>query len=315
MYRKAKYETYRPKKMFEVDSTRKHFVPRLYLRGFCLDNRRQKIRVFDKNNPQAALTLRSLNNVEVSQDAYSVANDAILQQREAQWSEVLNTLKKQGVSELNELISDRDKSAELTYWLARFVVDSKLRSRGLREQSREPVNEIRLQSQARLEALEADFRSKFPDLGEQFQVMISLFKEMTGIDSDRKFEALRIDPFLRGEEGEKRYRRYEEGSWRFDRALVGRQFITCDIPSNSLLLGPEPEYRNWMWFVMPLSAELRLLGMCGDARVESGLVPRLATMSHREIDLANVCIFQSAERFVYASSKAELLRAREQSEH
>ena len=299
--------------MFDIDKTRKHFVPRLYLRGFCLDSRPEQIYAFDKHNPQAGVAVRSIENVEVSRDAYSVANDAILQQREDQWAEILQTLNGQSASELNELISDREESATLRAWLARFVVDSKLRSRGFREQMREPVKEMRLQFRDKLEAIEADFRARFPDLDEQWQVMFPLFKEMAGIDSDRKFEALRIDPFLRGEEGEKRYRWYEEGSWRFDEALDGRKFITSDIPSNSLLLGPEPEYRNWMWFVMPLSAELKLMGMCGDARAESGLAPRVVEMSEREVDLANVCVFQSAERFVYASSEAEILRASEQS--
>ena len=249
----------------------------------------------------------------MSRDAYSVANDLILQQREDQWAEVLQALKGQSASELNEVISDREKSAALRAWLARFVVDSKLRSRGFREQMKQPVTEVRLRFREKFEAVEADFRSQFPDLDDQWQVMFPLFREMAGIDNDRRFGALRIGPFLRGEEGEEQYRWYAEGSWRFDEALEGRQFITSDIPSNSLLLGPEPEYRNWMWFTMPLSAKLRLIGLCGDARVESGLAPRMVEMSEREMDLANVCVFESAQRFVYASSEAEILRASEQS--
>ncbi len=299
--------------MFEIDKTRKHYIPKLYLRGFCLDDRPEQTYVFDKDNPQAGVQLRSIENVEVSRDAYSVANDQILEQRENQWAKILRKLKGQSVSELNGLIADREKSAKLRAWLARFVVDSKLRSRGFREQMREPVTEVRLQFRGRLEAVEADFRSQFPDLEDQWQIMFPLFKEMVAIDSDRRFEALRIDPFLRGEEGEKQYRFYEEGSWRFDEALEGRQFLTSDIPSNSLLLGPEPEYRNWMWFTMPLSAELRLIGLCGDARVESGLAPRMVEMGEREMDLANVCVFDSAQRFVYASSETEILRTREHS--
>ena len=295
--------------MFEIDKTRKHFVPKFYLRGFCLDNRPEQIYAFDKHNPHAGATIRSIENVEVSRDAYSVANDVILRQREDRWSRILQTLKGKKASELNELISDRETSATLRAWLARFVVDSKLRSRGFREHMREPAKEIRLQFREKVEAIEADFRARFPDLEDQWQVTFPMFKEMVGVYSDRKFEALRIDPFLRGEEGEKRYRWYEEGSWRFDEALDGRRFITADIPSNSLLLGPEPEYRNWMWFVIPLTAELKLMGMCGDARLEGGLAPRMVEMSEREMDLANVCVFQSAERFVYASSEAEILRA------
>jgi len=299
--------------MFEIDKTRKHFIPRFYLRGFCLDKRPERIYVLDKDNPQEGIAVRSINNVEVSRDAYSSENDAILQQREAQWAKILKTLKELEVHELNELISDRDKSADLRHWIARLVVDSKLRSRGFRMQMKEPTNEIRIQFQSKLEELEADFCSRFPNLSEQLQVMISLFRDMAGIDNSRKFEALRIYPFLRGEEGEESYRVYEEGSWRFDVACDGRKFITSDIPSNSLLLGSEPEYRNWMWFVMPLSAELRLMGLCGDARMASGVAPRVRDIGRREVDLANMCVFQSAQRFVYASSKAELLRASERS--
>ena len=212
--------------MFEIDKTRKHIVPKLYLRGFCLDDRPRQIYVFDKDSPQAGVIVRSIENVEVSRDAYSAANNAILQERENQWARILKALKGQSASELNELISDREKSAALRAWLARFVVDSKLRSRGFRQQMREPVTEMRLQFREDFETIEADFRARFPDLGEQWQVLFPLFKEMAGIDSDRKFEALQIDPFLRGEEGEKWYRWYEEGSWRFDEAIEGRQFIT-----------------------------------------------------------------------------------------
>ena len=298
--------------MFEIDKTRKHFVPRLYLRGFCLGNHLEQIYAFDKNNPQAGIVVNSIENVEVSKHAYSVANDAVLQQRETRWSEILKVLKSQSVLELNEFIADREKSAPLRAWLARFVVDSKLRSRGFREHRMEPLEGMRLEHLAKLEVMESEFRAQCPDLDEQSQVFFAILKEMAGVDNDRKFEALHMDPFLRGEEGERVYRWYEEGSWRFDAAPEGRRFITSDIPSNSLLLGPEPQYRNWMWFVMPLTAEMQLIGMCGDARVESGLAPRLGKMGVREMDLANVCAFQSAARFVYASSKAEILRASEQ---
>ena len=295
--------------MFEIDTTRKHFVPKLYLRGFSLSNRPEQIYVFDKKRPEAAVAVRSISNVEVSRDAYSVTNDAILTERERAWSQLLNTLKELSISELNELISDRAESSTLRACLARFVVDSKLRSRGFREQMSESVKAIRLQFRATLEAMEADYLARFPDLSEQWQVIFPLVREMTGAHSDRKFKAIRIDPFLRGEEGERRYGWYEDGSWQFYAAPEDRKFITSDMPSNSLLLGPEPQYRNWMWFVMPLTAELRLFGMCGDARLESGLAPGVEEIGDREMDLANICAFQSAQRFVYASSETEILRA------
>ncbi len=297
--------------MFKIDKTRKHFVPKLYLRGFCLDDPPRHIYAFDKDNPQTGVVVRSIEKVEVSRDAYSVANDALLQERESRWAEILQILRGQSASKLNEFIADREKSARLRAWLARFVVDSKLRSRGFRRQMREPVTEMRLEFREMLQAMEADYRARFPDLDEQWQVLFPFLKEMIGIDSYRKFEALRIDPFLRGEDGEEHYGWYEEGSWRFDQAVEGRQFITSDIPSESLLLGPEPEYQNWMWFVMPLSAKLQLMGMSGDARVQSGLAPRLAKMGDREMDLANARVFQNADRFVYASSETEILRASE----
>lgn len=299
--------------MFEIDRTRKHFVPKLYLRGFGLSGRPEQIYVFDKENPHQGVRVRSLNNVEVSKDAYSVAHDAILTERERQWSTILRSLKERRVDELNDFISDRKRSASLRAWLARFVVDSKLRSHGFREQMREPMEAMRLQFRARLEAMEADFRDQHPELAEQCEVVFPLLREMVGVDNHRQFEAIGVSPVLRGEEGERMYKWYEEGSWRFDAALEGRKFITSDTPSNSLLLGPEPEYHNLMWFVMPLTAELQLIGNCGDFRVESGHAPREVEMSEREMDLANKCMFESAERFVYASSKTEILQAGKQS--
>ena len=65
--------------MFEVDKTRKHFVPRFYLRGFCLSESPGQIYVLDKENPQAGVVIWSIENVDVSRYAYSVANDAVLQ--------------------------------------------------------------------------------------------------------------------------------------------------------------------------------------------------------------------------------------------
>ena len=266
--------------MFEIDNRRKHFVPKLYLRGFGVSDRAEQIYVFDKENPSAEVAIRSIDNVEVSKDAYSVANDAIVTELETLWSQVLNIIKELSVSELNELISDRGKSAAVRAVLARFVVDSKLRSRGFREQKRVLVKAIRLRLRAKIEEREADARVRYPEFEELLQTAFPVLKEMFGLDNDRRFEALFVDPFLRGEEGERQYKWYEEGSWRFDAAPMGRKFITSDMPSNSLLLGPEPEYRNWMWFIMPLTGELQLVGMCGDARVESGLAPSSPSEKH-----------------------------------
>lgn len=296
--------------MYEINKTRDHFVPQFYLRGFSIIDHPTQIYVFDKHKPEAGVEVRSIHDIEVSRDAYSAANDEILTEREKHWSQILNILKRYSVAELNEHISDRESSARLRAWLARFVVDSKLRSRGFREEMRETLMETRLVYLKMHEASKADFLKRFPDSDEEIQAVFSASKEMVGLDNDRKFSAILVDPFIRGEEGERWYRWYEEGSWRFNAAPEGRKFITSDIPSTSLLLGPEPEYRNWMFFTMPLSAELQLIGFCGDARIESGLAPRAEEIGDEEMNLANVCVFQSAERFVYSSSKTEIIRAR-----
>ena len=273
----------------------------------------EQIYAFDKHNPAAGTFVRSIEKVEVSKDAYSVANDAVLRERESQWGRILQYVKGWGVPELNDFIADRERSATFRAWMARFVVDSTLRSRGYRERMRGPIAETRLKLRERLKVVESDSRAQSPDLNEQWDVIFPKVYEMVGVDNGRKFEALYLPPFVRGEEGEKWYRWYEEGSWRFDEAPEGRQFITCDIPSNSLLLGPEPEYRNWMWFVMPLTPKLQLFGLCGDARRESGTAPPTRVIDDKYIDLANAIVFQRASRFVYASSETELLRASEQS--
>ena len=299
--------------MFEVDKQRDHFVPQMYLRGFGLVDRPTQIYIFDKQKPEVGIEVRSIHDVEVSRDAYSVENDRILTEREAWWSQTLDELKKCSVAELNEMISDRDASAALRAWLARFVVDSKLRSHGFRKQMSALLRETRLAHLRMHEADKADFLKQSQDSGDELRAAFSALQKMAGLDDDRKYGAITMDPFIRGEEGERWYRWYAEGSWRFDAAPEGRKFITSDIPSTSLLLGPEPKYRNWMWFTMPFSGELQLIGFCGDARIESGLAPRAKEMGDYEMNLANACVFQKAAQFVYSSSKTEIIRAREQS--
>ena len=61
----------------------------------------------------------------------------------------------------------------------------------------------------------------------------------------------------------------------------------------------------------PLSAGLRLTGMCRDADAESGLAPKMLEMREREMAIANVCVFQSTEMIVCTSSEAKVLQASE----
>ena len=255
------------------------------------------------------IEVRSIHDVEVARNAYSVENDKILTKREGVWSQILNILKESDVAELNTYLADREGSSKLRAWLARFVVDSALRSRGLRERAWKASEEMRRALREEEEAAIEDVINQHPASERELRHVASLLKDITHSDNEQKHAAVILDPFLRGEEGEELYKWYEEGSWRFYPAAGGRKFITSDIPSTSLLLGPEPQYRNWMWFTMPLSAEIQLIGLCGDARRESGLAPTMSELSEENMDLANVCVLQNAERFVYSSSRREILRA------
>lgn len=77
----------------------------------------------------------------------------------------------------------------------------------------------------------------------------------------------------------------------------------------SQLLGTEPQYRNSITFMMPLTDELELSGWCGDLRSASGLAPTVNSLGQEGIDLANVCAYHNAHQYVYASSKLEIERA------
>ena len=121
---------------FDIDSTRKHYLPQFYLRGFSLRDRPNQIYVLDKKHPEQGVRATSINNIAVSKDAYSVVNDDILKRHENHWAETLNFLKSQSIADLNELIANRKASYEMRFWLARFMIDSTLRSQGFREQTK-----------------------------------------------------------------------------------------------------------------------------------------------------------------------------------
>ncbi len=294
--------------MYDIDKTRKHLVFQRYLRGFSQADNADQIYTFDKHCPMQGIEIRSIRNVEVSRDAYSVENDKILMERENVWARILDTLKASNVDELNAYIDDRMGSARLRQWLARFVVDSALRSQGLHERM-QPLLSESLPSHDRQEAAALeDYIAQQPGLERELHIIHSLVGKMTHRDNFRKRVAILLDPFLRGEEGERYYEWYEEGSWRFDEPTNRRTFITTDIPSTTFLLGPEPHRENWMWFFMPLSADLHLMGLCGDARLEAGSIPGSGELDDKQMDGINVSVFRCAQRNVYSSSVEELDR-------
>lgn len=299
--------------MFDVDNTRKHFLPKFYLRGFCPTRFPDQIYMYDKSNPDKWITLCSINNAAVSRHAYSVVNDAVLQQRETRWAQIIKGLKERRVTELNAFISDRDRSSELRSWIARFIVDSRLRSAGARTKVRGTLESMRHQGQAIfdpfLEILNSSLTTGplsvlLSDAAEVQQEIMAMVEE-TGVYDQRKFEAIYVDPFLRGEEGEREYKLHEEGRWRFEGAPSGRSFITSDMPSVSL---PTPRDHSRIVFTMPISYELQLIGFCGDDRQDSGLAV-LPDIDDQRMNLNNRFVFQIAERFVYASSEDEIIRA------
>ncbi|MDE0492518.1 MAG: DUF4238 domain-containing protein [Acidimicrobiaceae bacterium] len=296
---------------FEIDATNKHFVPKFYLRGFCLGHSPKQIYVFDRQNPDADVQIRSIDKIEVSKDAYSVTIDALISQREREWSSSLAFICQRNADDLNRLIVDREDSAEFRRGLASFVVDMRRRSRGVREGVLEPLKELRLQLRQSLAESADTTVSQNPELKSQLPNGLRQAERELGLDNDRRFAAIYFDPIVDDDLDDPHYKWHQDGSWSFEEAFEGREFITSDIPSHSLLLGPEPENSNWMLFVMPLSKRLQLTGFCGNARLPSGFLPRVGELDDREIDLANLCIFRSAARFVYGSSESELLRARD----
>ena len=292
--------------MFEIDNTQDHFVPKMYLKRFSLPAEPDRVYVFDKQNPGAGVVKRSIRKVERSRDAYTIDANRMLTELERTWTTILDFLEGKDVAPLNEFLIDRQASAPIRTWLARFIVISAMRSRGLREKTRNELKTTRVQMRDCLEAHYVDFIRKYPDRAREIQGVAQVIREVTNVNSKRRWQATMLDPFQRGEESEQFYRLYEEGSWRFYTAAGGRSFITSDIPSLSLLLGAEPQYRNSMSFVMPLTDNLELSGWCGDLRSPSGLAPTVNSLGQEGMDLANVCVYHNAHQYVYASSKSEI---------
>ena len=308
--------------MFDIDNTRKHFIPQSYQRGFSPDEHPNQVYVFDKQIPENGVQLQGIKNTAVSKDAYSIESDAILTDFESKFSQTFDLVRGSDVADLNEFISDRERSATLRAWLSRFVVDLCLRSNGFRDSP---------EMRAFLDAGFTDARQNFKELesrlvaecagdydDDMLKRIVDVLHKGFHLDDRDKWVAVTFYPFIRGHEGGEWYSFYEAGSWRFGEAAMGRTFITSDIPSRSLRLGPEPEFHDCVWFTVPLSSRLHLMGFLGEAwwslgwsegsRSKSGLASRLVEYGDREMDIANAAVFQNATRYVFASDEAELLR-------
>ena len=205
--------------MFEIDNTRKHFLPQLYLRGFCRQDKKGKIPhiyVFDKRAPGKGIQSRSIEKVEVSKDAYSIHIDDFNKQRESVWGDIFNHLEATSTKELNELIADREQSATLRAWLADFTTSISLRSRGLRERINETSleNWHSLQRQINKIFEEMDDEELGKETGASKEEIKSILAQFTHTDDYEKWLAVTIRPSR--PEGDEVNKLLEEGTWSFE---------------------------------------------------------------------------------------------------
>lgn len=296
--------------MFEIDNTRKHFLPQFYLRGFCRQNRKGKIPhiyVFDKRAPGRGIRSSSIAKVEVSKDAYSINIDNFNKQLESAWGDIFNHLKDTSTEELNELIADREQSAPLRAWLADFATSISLRSRGLRERLKETSleNWHSLQREINKIFQEMDDEKLAKGTGASKEEIKRIVMQSMYADDYEKWLAVTI-PSSRPENDELN-KLLEEGTWRFENPPSSRKLILSDIPSTTLQLGPD--HPNWIFFQVPINETLLLIGHCGDARLDSGLLPGSSQMGEEMIDRRNSTTLEHAEQFVFSSSKDEIIRA------
>ena len=296
--------------MFELDNTRKHFLPQFYLRGFCRQDKKGKIPhiyVFDKKAPDKGIESRSIEKVEVSKDAYSIRIDNFNKQQESVWGDIFSRLRDTSDTELNELIADREQSSSLRAWLANFAISISWRSRGLRERLRETSleNWDSLRREINKIFEEMDDETVAEETGSPKEEIKKIVMESMYADDYGKWLATTIHP-SRPKEDELN-KLLEEGTWRFENPPSPRKLILSDIPSTMLRLGPE--YPNWIYFQVPINETLLLIGHCGDASLESGLLPGSSQMGEEMMDLRNSTALEDSEQFVFSSSKYEITRA------
>lgn len=292
--------------LFEIDNTRKHYIPRFYLRGFSRKDKRGQIYLFDKKAPDKGIQSRSIENVEVSKAAYSVHIDDFNRQMESRWAPLLTHLNTDGATELNKLVADRERSATLRAELADFTTSMSLRSRGFRERMKETSLENWHSLRREINRIfeEMDDEELLKETGVPKEEIRRGLATFTHTDDYAKWIAVTMRPYL--PEGNKFNKLLEEGTWRFENPPSPRRLILSDIPSTILRLGPE--YPDWIHFQVPINETLLLIGQCGDARLESGLLPGYTQMSEEKIDLTNAVALEHAEQHVYSSSKDEIER-------
>ena len=303
----------------EIDTTRKHYEPQLYLRGFTIPakSRQEQIYAFEKQQPDRGIWSTSIKNVSVSTDAYTVENDDHFKQRECVYARLLETIIRHVKTHGDCRLEDVNGWEYALKWFSDFLLTSLLRSSGRLApdnplmqawyaESRETMREF-------WEGQDPDFMKRLSDeldsLGWDVPTFQKWADEQAGRDDIRRWIPLTIDPLGRTSSFDETRELLNNGNWTFHRANKNRKFITGDNPVIARS-GPEPEHRNFVVWYMPLSANVLAVVTSADAagRLGGPFVNGLYE-DERMVELQNLCMFENAFRFVYGSSEFELKRA------
>ena len=315
-------ETYKnvedDKHPWDLKSGKPHMVPRFYLRGFADKSDEVRVWAYDKQNPVAGIRLTHVKEIAVQRGAYTNAvDDWLTCLHEPVANKLLQYVRDTPISELNLRLFedglDRDSSNGLRSRLAEFIYIAALRSPGLRARMRPTMAQLMSEGEQDFEQIIQLAQEEYPELGDKFeseygvplaQLMTKVVRGLTGMGKLRDYEAKMFSIVPNPE----LLKTLSEGSWLFREAPHGRSYLANDSPE-ILKLGDEPEYRNHIYVIIPLSASIQVVGQCGDAKVDSGLFPDLVSDHDELVSLTNRSVYESAYRWVIGSDETELEKA------
>ena len=302
-------------KSLEIDNTRKHYEPRLYLQGFTIPDRSTHIYVFDKQQPGRGIWNASTKDVSVSNRAYTVENEKHLTEREKVYSKMLKILLPHVEANGDCKAEDIDGWEHALPWFADFVLTSLLRSSGRLSPDNPLMQELYADARERnrefweqqdpesIERLSTSLNSHGSDLAEFREFM----ERQSGLDDIRRWIPLTIDPVGRTPWFDDIRELLIDGNWTFHRVNTDSRLITGDNPVIGRRLGPKPEHQNFVFWYMPLSAHVLVAVTSGDV-ADRNLIAGLYE-NQRHVELQNLIQLENSTRFVYASSEHELDRA------
>ena len=249
--------------------------------------------------------------VEKSWRAYSMRSDYyITEHSEPGIFGALRFIRENPISDVNDHLSTSDGSDLLRQWLARLIVDFRLRSRGFREN-----NESRKMFEIHRKIAEASMEGRRTHSGAWISAYLSARdislekfesweRELLNFDDYHRWVATTLKPFVVGEQGDHFYDEYAAANMRLFEAPPGRQFVCSDMPSTTLSLGEE--YPDFLFFSVSVDKHRVLNGFLRDAQ-SWDIVQE--SFTDEDVDRANLLAFQRAHRFVYSPSMDELKSA------